>query len=157
MKLSEELKDKLRDDIPLSHSDIIRLSQLEAELEDRCATIDAIENGKGIDYLMTALAETNRLLREEREQLQQTQAELASRELMDAEGDSFAEDIVAENQRLREERDALVRWMQAHEKISLTEAMMLENHGVDTDEFYADCLEAWKAIPEAARKEIECT
>lgn len=52
-----------------------RNHQLEAELKDRCATIDAIEDGKTVDYYVVAQQETNRMLLEEREKNRQLEAE----------------------------------------------------------------------------------
>ena len=52
-----------------------KVAQLEAELVDRCSTIDAIDDGKGIDYFVFAQQETNRLLMEERERNTKLEAE----------------------------------------------------------------------------------
>ncbi len=63
--------------------------------------------------------------------------------------------ITEEFKQLQIERDALMRWMQVHNKISKTEATILHTHGWKLDEFYSECIDAYQAIPEATRKEIE--
>jgi len=93
MKLSEELKDKLRDDIPLSHSDIIRLSQLEAELEEANGLNRTLEiNLKG----------ANDTVEEIHEQLQQAQAELETKDFALTKASEMYIEV-------EEERDALVQ------------------------------------------------
>ena len=83
--------------------------------------------------------EENRIAQLE-EQLQQTQAE-------------FAEGIVRENERLKEERDALVRYIKAHNK-----AVHWFGVSPSRQEFKdakAECDIFWWEIPETTRKEIE--